>query len=86
LPKQKPKRKKPAAPARPEIPLTEKCHTQIEKMDASDAWCGLDIRDKRSYVQCKAKQLRSKDPKMSFGDSMKAAWDIYRKACKPEAK
>ncbi len=69
---------------RPEIPLTEKCLFQLEKMDASDDWCKLPINDKRSYTQCAAKRLRTENPQMTFSESMKKAWDVFRETCKGE--
>ena len=77
----KAKKEKPPPP-RTEIPLTEACQIKTRSMDKSGEWCNLDIRVKRSYVQCMAKRLRTENPKMTFGQSMKKAWDYYRKTCK----
>lgn len=75
-------KEKEAPPPRTEIPLTEACLIKTKTMDKSNDWCNLDIRIKRSHVQCYAKRLRTDDPKMTFGRSMRKAWDYYRKKCK----
>jgi hypothetical protein len=82
MPKQKAKKVPKKPPGRPEIPITETCLFKTDSMEKSDEWCSLPIREKRSYVQCYAKRLRTESPKMTFGQSMKKAWDYFRKSCK----